>query len=512
MFANSSLIENSVINLDMLYKYVFSSFTPGYSISSTAYTPYSEALKTEINNAVYTTDEMYQVPNREGGLLEGFTWHPGDDAAMDTEYDDPTSNNGEYAGIKVQDSIALNPYILFGGIMVGGSVSTPVNVNISSTTIYTITFEDDSTVFAYINVEMSVGAEEDYSVPESATIRVTFSDDYTMEDVKAMGEVRTIGLYDRTIDVDTPGYACRTLDLAEEYGRFCLKRGSLIWDRIVEDEVTDFDISDWVSETDIVNTNFSGMSQYNIEACIYEETSYDVYLDVIPTAITWTDRIVTIDNSNAVSASTFDVVLYGNHGGPKSTTAHGITVGSISNTVSNQFDKTSDSEIPYTVEWSRRNGPYYLMTSSVTFDSNNNIVTSIAQVGLEYDLILFTYSTTPPSDSQHVIFVKNNRTNQSVRLEGSFVNNYGPQATIKFVDGDTLYIQVGDDLIGGIDEIDVDGGYLTGSTIQTFNYVATITTGSISGYINDFTTPPIDGTNHFNNNRARAAIRLNITV
>jgi hypothetical protein len=73
---------------------------------------------------------MYQVPNREGGLLEGFTWHPGDDAAMDTEYDDPTSNNGEYAGIKVQDSIALNPYILFGGIMVGGSISTPVYVNV----------------------------------------------------------------------------------------------------------------------------------------------------------------------------------------------------------------------------------------------------------------------------------------------------------------------------------------------------------------------------------------------
>lgn len=510
MFANGSLIENSVINLDMLYKYVFSSYTSSYGISSTAYTPYSPALKTEINNAVYT-DEIYQVPNRAGGLLEGFTWHPGDDAAMDTEYDDPTSNNGEYAGIKVQDSIALNPYILFGGIMVGGSISTPVNVNVTSTTIYTITFEDESMVFAYINVEMSVGAEEDYSIPESATISITFSDGYTMEDVKAMGEVRTIGLYDRTIDVDTPGYACRTLDLAEEYGRFCLKRGSLIWNRIVEDEVTDFDISDWVSETDIVNTNFSGMSQYNIEACIYEYPTYEVYLDVIPTAMTWTDTIETIDGSNAVSASSFAVILYGNNNIAKANRRENLSVGENNVQSYGQFDKTSDSEIPYTVEWSRISGPYYLMTSSVTMNGNN--VVSVAEVGLEYDLILFTYSTTAPSlYSHHTIYVTNSRTNERVRLEGDFINNYGPQSAITFVDGDTLYIQTTQDLIGEIAEIEVDGGYLTGSTIQTFNYVATVATESIGGYVGDFTTPPIDGTNHFNNNRARAAIRLNITV
>ena len=511
MFANSSLIENSVINLDMLYKYVFSSITPGYSISSTAYTPYSEALKTEINNAVYTTDEMYQVPNREGGLLEGFTWHPGDDTAMDTEYDDPTSNNGEYAGIKVQDSIALNPYILFGGIMVGGSISTPVNVNVTSTTIYTITFEDDSTVFAYISVEMSVGAEEDYSIPESATINITFSDDYTMEDVKAMGEVRTISLYDRTIDVDTPGYACRTLDLAEEYGRFCLKRGSLIWNRIVEDEVTDFYISDWVSETDIVNTNFSGMSQYNIEACIYEYPTYEVYLDVIPTAMTWTDRIETIDGSTAETASSFTAILYGNNNVAKVNRSETLSVGENDVQSYGQFDKLSDDEVPYTVEWSRNSGPYYLMTSSVTMNGNN--VVSAAKVGLEYELILFTYSTTAPSlYSHHTIYVTNSRTNERVRLEGDFINNYGPQSAITFVDGDILYIQTTQDLIGEISEIEVDGGYLTGSTIQTFNYVATVATESIGGYVGDFTTPPIDGTNHFNNNRARAAIRLNIIV
>ena len=510
MFANSSLIENSVINLDMLYKYVFSSYTPSYGISSTAYTPYSPALRTEINNAVYT-DEIYQVPNREGGLLEGFTWHPGDDTAMDTEYDDPTSNNGEYAGIKVQDSIALNPYILFGGVEIKGGVETPVPIHISATTTYTITFTDESSVDVYIYLEMSTGPDEDYSVLDG-TIKIFFSDGYNMEQVKAMGEVYSISLADRTIDVDQPGYACTIRGVAEEYGRFCLKRGSLIWRKIIEDEVSDFYVDDWVSETDIVNTNFSGMSQYNIEACIYEETSYYVYLDVIPTAMTWTDTIKTIDNSNAVSASEFTAILYGNNGFAKvNRTDETLSVGENSTTSYGDFSKTSDNEIPYTVEWSRNSGPYYLMTSSVTMNGNN--VVSVAEVGLEYDLILFTYSDYQFGvlNSYHTINVKNKRTNQEVSLLGSFVNNYGPQATIKFVDGDTLEVKIGQDEFG-MDEIEVDGGYLTGSTIQTFNYVATVTTKGVSGVGDNFETPPIDGTNHFNNNRARAAIRLNITV
>jgi len=512
MFANSSLIENSVINLDMLYKYVFSSYTPSYGISSTAYTPYSPALRTEINNAVYT-DEIYQVPNREGGLLEGFTWHPGDDTAMDTEYDDPTSNNGEYAGIKVQDSIALNPYILFGGVEIKGGVETPVPIHISATTTYTITFTGGSSVDVYIYLGMNPWPDEDYSIAQDATSSITFSDDYTMEQVKAMGEVDSISLADRTIEVDQPDYACTVRGVAEEYGRFCLKRGSLIWKKIIEDEVSDFYVDDWVSPTDIVNTNFSGMSQYNIEACIYEETSYYVYLDVIPTAITWNDRIETINGLSAETASTFAAVVYGNNNTAKANRRETLLSGYTNVQSSGQFNKTSDSEIPYRVEWERISGPYYLMTSSVTFDSNNNIVTSIAQVGLEYELILFTYSDYQFGvlNSHHTIFVKNKRTNEEVELRGNFVNNYGPYTTITLVDGDILEVSVGQDEIE-FDEMSVDGGYLTGNTIQTFNYVTTVTTEGIGRPGDYLETPPIDGTNHFNNNRDRAAIRLNITV
>jgi hypothetical protein len=236
-------------------------------------------------------------------------------------------------------------------------------------------------------------------------------------------------------------------------------------------------------------------------------------LDVIPTAITWNDRIETINGLNAETASTFAAVVYGNNNTTKANRRETLLVGYTNVQSSGQFNKTSDSEIPYRVEWDRISGPYYLMTSSVTFDSSNNIVTSIAQVGLEYDLILFTYSDYQFGvlNSHHTIFVKNKRTNEEVELRGNFVSNYGPYTTITLVDGDILEVSVGQDECE-FDEMSVDGGYLTGNTIQTFNYVTTVTTEGIGRPGDYLETPPIDGTNHFNNNRDRAAIRLNITV
>jgi hypothetical protein len=228
--------------------------------------------------------------------------------------------------------------------------------------------------------------------------------------------------------------------------------------------------------------------------------------------MTWNDTIRTIDGSNFVTAGSFDSLLYGHNRSYKTGRTATLSTSRNYSSASTLFDKTSDSEIPYTVEWGRNSGPYYLMTSSVTFDSNNNIVTSIARVGLEYDVVVFSYTNynfdQDESQISRTFFLRNERRNEEVSMTGIFTNYYGPKTTMKFVDWDTITF-LGTSESEFANEVRVDVGYLAYSNdVSSFQYITTVAAEAIGGEKENFTTPPINGEDHFNGIRSRAAIRL----
>lgn len=523
MFANSSLKEHSVINLDMIYKYILSSITT-FDAIQTALGPYDSSLEDAImeglnNDGIYACPNRYDTSTGEGrNWLNGFTWHPGGDAPMDGRYGRGDSE-GEKAGIMVEDSIALNPYINYGGMVLGGQITTTVYTRPTIDIYYHLEFKSGGQVTVRISYDGdSIEPNETYILSDGDfSVRYTSGSTTLSESqVISLGEIDTIEYGHRTISAGASGYSISYNEIDE--GAVCLKRGNLKWKEQTGIESISYD--DYVVEKDIVDSNFSGASTYNIGICICEKKNYEIYGSAPSTSMTFVYVVKMYDNSIIQSGATVGVELRDTNDDLKVSAIRLPFIGGqyTYRSGSTTFNKNSESETPYTGSWRVINGADYYIYSQTTTIQGNTVTSTgylkpVEHVSGEYSVTLFTFTKRTYSNTHYVVFVTNDRSGVTKRLEGNFTDDsssdqwgYDSKTTIMVKDGDTLTFEMGEDTAKW-EDVAFQGGNLGGDGITNFPFVYA-TLGVVERGTNTTdTSPQIVGSTHFYDT-GDAAIRI----
>lgn len=274
MFASRALKRNSVINYDMLYRYVFSSTT------QSGYTVYEDW--TEL--AGIMDDVSSDFESRSQGILSddlsnyGFTLHP-----ILRQY----PSNSLW---KVEDSIALNPYIELGELTALNGQVTPEydtldgDWDVHFTVEYVLGFEDGTAVSAKgITDVMNVSMGDDYSLDDAITA-VTYKSDYgtvTPSSMQEYGDIEYIefigyGIIDGDERIyGEPIYEKNTLDVIAARGTYPHR-----YERVTEvNPGARVYISDIVTEEYIVCSNAHGASKTNITIYPNYSPIFTVYCD-----------------------------------------------------------------------------------------------------------------------------------------------------------------------------------------------------------------------------------------
>lgn len=306
MLANTNLKIYSVINYDMLYKYVFSSTTV------CGYTPYDriyDRIDSRVTAGGSILPEMYQVVDY--GFLENdeFEFH---------NYDYPSS-----AGVKVIDSIALNPDINdYGGCYMSGSV-TPSEYAIGSNeeiyieSRYRLRFFD-ALVYLFINSNYLNGEEGEpiTLTKRSATYIVIGSDDgpngtftETTFNKTAYGKLEDITFSGRSVmNTNRVNSSGGTTDV----GGICAERGGFLWkfsDADLNEAYWTEDEHEFIYESDIVYSNAKGYSQYNIRPCVFDSPSLTLNMKPRNISKTWKWEIAYSGFTGSNAAESYKIML-----------------------------------------------------------------------------------------------------------------------------------------------------------------------------------------------------------
>ena len=266
MFANNSLRYNSVINYDMLYKYVFSS-TTGYGYS--VYEDIQMDMFGKIGN-----DSIKSVVKSNVLSGYGFTMHTG--------YNGYPTNSA----MRVGNSIALNPYISLLEIVNNHCSATATNgaleegYDVRLTASYVLTFSDGTEIYASA-VTNEIVCEEGDSVSFSVDY-VTYKDDngaeYTFDEIidLDLGDIESIkfigyGKIDNDDRVGLITYGKDTFTV-----KFWRGEGYLYSESVELHEGEEVVINDVFTPEFVVRSNAQGASKTNA----FVEPNFDLTVDI----------------------------------------------------------------------------------------------------------------------------------------------------------------------------------------------------------------------------------------